>query len=61
MVTAAARNAPPGLLAKLRLAATVRRNRRDLMLNQLTPVQRTGVYAFVAGVLTVIVFVLLFR
>ena len=31
------------------------------MLNQLTPVQRTAVYAFVAGVLTVIVFVLLFR
>ena len=31
------------------------------MLNQLTPGQRTGVYAFVAGVLTVIFFVLLFR
>ena len=60
MVTAAARNASSGLLAKPRLGATVRRKQEGLMLNRLTPVQRTAAYAFVAGVLTVIVFVLLF-
>ncbi len=31
------------------------------MLNQLTATQRYGVYAFAAGVLTVVVAVLLFR
>ena len=31
------------------------------MLNQLTQTQKYGAYAFVAGVLTVVLFVLLFR
>lgn len=31
------------------------------MLDRLTPTQRLGVYAFAAGVLTVVVAVLLFR
>ncbi len=31
------------------------------MLKPLTPIQRYGVYAFVAGVLTVVLFVLVFR
>jgi hypothetical protein len=41
--------------------ASLRRNQGGTMLNQLTQTQKYAVYAFAAGVLTVIAFLLLAR